>query len=70
MKALILRIEEAKASIVNAVNEAIKDQELPCYLVEPIVADIHRQISAGATKEYEQAKQAAELAEQQTEPET
>lgn len=54
---LVLRLREAKASIVAAVNEAIEKQGLPCYLLEPIVAELHQQVSATASREYEIAKQ-------------
>ena len=56
-KPLVLRLREAKESIVAAVNAAIKEQELPCYLLEPIIAELHTQVSNTASREYEIAKQ-------------
>lgn len=58
---LVIRLREAKAGIFAAVNAALEQQGLPCYLLEPILAEAHQQISAGAAREYEAAKrQAAE----------
>ena len=60
-KPLVLRLREAKESIFAAVNAAIKEQGLPCYLLEPILAEAHSQVSAEAQREYERARrQAAE----------
>jgi hypothetical protein len=57
---LVLRLREAKENILAAVNAAIKEQDLPCYLIEPIIAEMHNQVSASAMREYEIAKQTVE----------
>lgn len=57
---LVLRLREAKENILAAVNAAIKEQDLPCYLIEPIISEVHNQVSATALREYEIAKQTAE----------
>ena len=59
-KPLVIRLREAKTNILAAVNAAIKEQDLPCYLLEPIIADAHNQVSAAASKEYETAKKQIE----------
>ena len=59
---LVLRLREAKESIVSAVNAAIKEQGLPCFLLEPIIAEVHNQVSAEATREYNIAKKQNEEA--------
>lgn len=62
---LILRLEEARKIIIGAVNTALKEQNLPCFLIEPIIADVHASISEGAARERENAlKQVAEKAEE------
>lgn len=53
-KPLILTLKEIEESFTDCANAALR--EIPCYLIEPIIADLHRQISAGAAKEYEKAK--------------
>lgn len=50
-KPLILEIEEAKAETNTAINDILKKHNLPCYLYEPIIEDIHRQISSIAQNE-------------------
>ena len=57
MKPLVIRLKEAKEFLIAAVNATIKEKDLPCYLIEPIIAEVHNQVSAAATKEYESAKQ-------------
>lgn len=60
-KPLILRIDEARKTLVDAVNVAIKEHNLPCFLLEPIIAEVHASISDGAMRERESAlKQVAE----------
>ena len=61
-KPLPLRLREAKEGIIAAVNAALKEQALPCYLLEPIIADVHTQISTTAAREYEIAAKEYEAA--------
>ena len=61
---LILEIEETKAEIIDCVNNAMKSRNLPCYFVEPIIADIYAQVREGAKNELETAKQ--KMAEAET----
>lgn len=56
---LVVRLREAKKCILAAVNTALKEQNLPCYLLEPIIAEVHTQVSAAAAREYEFAIQQA-----------
>jgi hypothetical protein len=61
-KPLVIQLREAKEGILAAVNTAIREG-LPCYLLEPIIAEVHTQVSAAAAREYELArKQVAENA--------
>lgn len=55
-KPLILEIEEAKAETNTAINEILKKHNLPCYLYESIIEDIHRQISNIAQNEVNTLK--------------
>jgi hypothetical protein len=55
-KPLVIRIREAKNKIIAAVNSAVEEQNLPYYLIEPIIAEMHGQITSMAAQEYEQAK--------------
>lgn len=54
---LVLRLREAKENIIAAVNAAIREQDLPCYLLEPIISEVHTTVSTTALREYEIAKQ-------------
>ena len=56
-KPLILEIEEAKAELVQAVNNAIQVHKLPCYMVDLILQGIVAQVKEGAKQELEMAKE-------------
>ena len=56
-KPLILEIEEAKAELVQAVNNAIQVHKLPCYMVDLILQGIVAQVKEGARQELEIAKE-------------
>lgn len=68
MKPLVIQLKEAKANITESVNASLRGG-IPCYLLEPIIAEIHAQVTKGAEAEYERAvmQQAAE-AKPTTEP--
>lgn len=55
-KPLILRMEEAERELVDAVNAVIQRHSLPCYLVEPMIDKIHRQVISGKAAELAEAK--------------
>jgi hypothetical protein len=53
---LILRVEAAKNEIMQCVNNALQQYQLPCYFVEPIIKDIYLQVKEGAKNELETTK--------------
>lgn len=55
-KDLVIRMAEAEADTVAALNTIMQKHGLPCYLYEPIVDKLHRQLIDGKTAELAQAK--------------
>ena len=55
-KPLPIRLREAKEELFENLNTILQETELPCYLIEPIISELHRQVSDAANREYEQAK--------------
>lgn len=55
-KPLILRMDEAEQELVDAVNAIMQKHSLPCFLVEPMVDKIHRQVISGKAAELAGAK--------------
>lgn len=55
-KELILRITEAEAETVDAMNKIMQTYNLPFFLFEPIVDKIHRQVIDGKASELMSAK--------------
>lgn len=70
---LILEIEETKQELVYVVNKALKDKNLPCYLIEPILKDIYKEIYTSSQQELltlvkqEQAQTEKEKTQEQPE---
>ena len=55
-KELVIRMSEAEQETVAAVNSIMERHGLPCFLFEPILDKIHRQLIDGKTAELVQAK--------------
>lgn len=55
-KELVIRVAEAEQETVAAVNSIMQKHGLPCFLFEPIVDKIHRQLIDGKTSELVAAK--------------
>lgn len=53
---LILEIDEAKAEIIQCINNAIQGHGLPCYIIELLLSDVMAQIKEGAKTELSMAK--------------
>ena len=52
----ILEVDEAKKEFIQVINNAIQVRNLPCYIIEMILTDLHAQIKEGAKNELEMAK--------------
>lgn len=55
-KELVIRMAEAEQETVAAVNSIMANHDLPCFLFEPILDKIHRQLIDGKTAELAQAQ--------------
>ncbi len=51
---LVIAMNNAETALTNTVNELLSI--LPCYLLEPLLDKIHRQVKDGAKKELVTAK--------------
>ena len=65
-KELIIRISEAEQELITSVNSILQKHQLPFFLFEPIISNVHRQISDGRTAELAEAKARAAAKEEQT----
>lgn len=65
-KELVIRVAEAEQETVAAVNSIMQKHGLPCFLFEPIVDKIHRQLIDGKTSELVAAKARADTEEEKT----
>ena len=57
---LIVRMDEAKKSIVDFINDIMQQHQLPCYFLEPMISEIYAGIKEGAKNELEMARQQME----------
>lgn len=55
-KELVIRMADAEQDTVAAVNSIMERHDLPCFLFEPILDKVHRQLIDGKTAELVQAK--------------
>jgi hypothetical protein len=55
-KPFVLKYQEAKDMIANAVNDAANVNNIPCFLLENIIVDILRQVSSVAIRERQEAE--------------
>lgn len=55
-KNLALVLDEAEGEATSALNAIMKKHGLPCYLMEPIIDKLHRQINEGKTAEITAAR--------------
>jgi hypothetical protein len=62
-KPLVLEMDEAKQELVQCVNDILSRHGLNCYLIEPMFAELYREIKASAQNELARAR--AEMAETQ-----
>lgn len=49
--ALVIALWKAEKETAEAVNAIMKRHGLPCYLMEPIICKIYRQVSEGKAAE-------------------
>lgn len=56
-KPLVIALEEAEQEAVAAVNKIMQEKALPCFLFEPIIGKIYRQIQDGKAIELAKAQE-------------
>lgn len=59
-KPFILEMEEAKLEIVQAINNAIQEHKMPCYIIDIMLSEVVAQIKEGAKNELAMARQQVE----------
>ena len=55
-KPIILEIQDVRIGLINIINNAVQKKGVPCYFLEPVIADLYRQVKAQAKVELEQAQ--------------
>lgn len=58
-KELVIRMAEAEAATVAALNGIMQEHGLPCFLYEQILDKLHRQLIDGKVAELEAAQHRA-----------
>lgn len=52
-KPLCLRLEDAEAEIAEVINRHLTENDLPCFLLEPILRKHYMQVADGKNAEIE-----------------
>lgn len=53
---LVIMLDDAKTELMRCVNNLLHEYKLPCYLIEPMLADVYTQIQIGAKSELAAAR--------------
>ena len=56
-KPLIIMLNDTKMEMVSVINNAIQNNSLPFYLIEPIMSELLAQIREGAKNELQVARE-------------
>ena len=64
-KPLVITLNETKADFISVVNKAIQQNNLPCYLIEPILSEVLSQVRDGAKNELQMAREQMNNEEQE-----
>lgn len=59
-KPFILEMDEAKAEIIQVINNAIQVHKLPLYIIDTILSEVCSQVKEGAKQELAMARQQME----------
>lgn len=59
-KPFILEMDEAKAEIIQVINNAIQVRNLPLYIIDTILSEVCSQVKEGAKQELAMARQQME----------
>ena len=62
-KPLILELEEAKNELAQSINVILQKHKIPCYLIEPTMADLLAQVREVAKNELAIAREQMRAAE-------
>ena len=63
-KALAIALSEAEREAVEAVNTIMQKHCLPCFLFEPIIYKIYRQVADGKAVELDTVKNRSDVKEE------
>lgn len=63
-KELVITLAEAEQELVEAVNGILQKHGLPCYLFEPILDKVHRQVAEAKANELLAARARAQAGEE------
>lgn len=63
-KALAIALSEAEQEAVEAVNTIMQKHGLPCFLFEPIIYKIYRQVADGKAAELDTVKNRSDVKEE------
>lgn len=61
---IILELEDTKQAIIAAINTAAGTKGIPCYFIEPVLANILEQVRENARKELNSVRTQYEAREE------
>ena len=65
-KPLIITLNEVKMNLASVINNAMQQEGLPCYLIEPILSEMLSTIREGVRNEMQAAQEQMEKEQSDT----
>lgn len=51
---MVVVVNEARQELITVINHYLRDEQIPCFILEPIVKELYTELKLNADKEYEQ----------------
>lgn len=51
---MVVVINEARQELIATINRYLRDEQVPCFILEPIVKDLYTELKLNAERELEQ----------------
>lgn len=54
---MVVVVNEARQTLIATLNRYLRDEQIPCFILEPIVKDLYTELKLNADRELEQGYQ-------------
>jgi hypothetical protein len=54
---MVVVVNEARQTLITTLNRYLRDEQIPCFILEPIVKELYTELKLNADRELEQGYQ-------------